>query len=851
MTVNEVWLDGTANPLLMSNQPIFTTDKNGNQALVVSLMTGSAVETLPGVFLTASHVIAGPLYVDQADGSTDVYPVIPIDGSFQIGGLLNYNSQDKTDRSVTQGNAVTSINLLGYDVKYSMQHPGGPDLGIVQSKPLGSGTGMMVFLKPSASQINSKFSSLSYTGYKTPTDENLVGAKPIANTSTGNTVVSVDQSIYGTTLFGEQGVIAGGNGTLQINGQAPPGTSGAGVWGISSDDKKEYVIGTIQGQYPGANSPTTTVNYITDSYLNLITNKYTPSDDTLRKALPRNRVIGSADGGDTFAGVSAPVDYTGSIGNNKILAGKYGDTINVGQGLGNEIFLSKDDLGTTIVVSPGSCTIVGGSANDRLVVPEDRLWTRATGNPTKTTIKASSDVVPILGGLYVSRATNDTYEGAIANDQSMSTSSVPILASFDTTSSIAGQQGSTDPLSWEIGDYDLMDNFQYDGKDLQIEVIAGSPDIPHPTPSSVMWRTTITIKDYKAGDFGLTFKPYSASPPDWSDYEGTMLRNYTNKYQDNLSMMGTPTAYAGVNDDPSQTWDYTSMQPITAPSDSDLASDQATLEHLYDSTSFADVTQTASIDNNNSFYSSDFGQTVKLFNSNLGTAYSLASGIKNADPTALELESLRTLVDSGKSSIEIADGLLSSSDMSSMSDVDFVNTLYDRMLGRGSDSGGLNYYTGVLQNGTSRSELVLEFAISSERSSVLSDKFRQGVYFPDEHASEIARLYYAAYDRAPDLPGLRIYTTQLDASGDLAPIADNFLKSSEGSEIYNGLTDRDFVNTAFLNAFGRPADSGASDYYSSQLAQGETRGSVLSILVNSSEGVNYRAPQIEQGLVHV
>ncbi|MEO1601020.1 MAG: spondin domain-containing protein [Pseudomonadota bacterium] len=57
----------------------------------------------------------------------------------------------------------------------------------------------------------------------------------------------------------------------------------------------------------------------------------------------------------------------------------------------------------------------------------------------------------------------------------------------------------------------------------------------------------------------------------------------------------------------------------------------------------------------------------------------------------------------------------------------FVDTLYDFTLGRGADEGGLSFWTGVLDGGADRSEVLLEFSESAEHQALTEDLTDDGV----------------------------------------------------------------------------------------------------------------------------
>ena len=108
--------------------------------------------------------------------------------------------------------------------------------------------------------------------------------------------------------------------------------------------------------------------------------------------------------------------------------------------------------------------------------------------------------------------------------------------------------------------------------------------------------------------------------------------------------------------------------------------------------------------------------------------------------------------------------------------------------------------------------------------------------------ANIARLYSAAFGRAPDPAGLSfwedIYASNISASaksagyytalaqtndGAGASIAANFMQSSEFQSHYGSLTDTAFVNLLYQNVLGRPADQAGLNLWLGQLGGGAAK----------------------------
>jgi hypothetical protein len=111
-----------------------------------------------------------------------------------------------------------------------------------------------------------------------------------------------------------------------------------------------------------------------------------------------------------------------------------------------------------------------------------------------------------------------------------------------------------------------------------------------------------------------------------------------------------------------------------------------------------------------------------------------------------------------------------------------------------------------------------------------------GVFDPTGTAEDVARLYLAALDRAPDVSGLEAWTGALDDSVlSLTTVANDFVQSPEFIHNYGSLSDGDFVNQLYQNVLGRPADAAGAQDWTNALATGMSRGTVLLGFAESQE----------------
>lgn len=103
---------------------------------------------------------------------------------------------------------------------------------------------------------------------------------------------------------------------------------------------------------------------------------------------------------------------------------------------------------------------------------------------------------------------------------------------------------------------------------------------------------------------------------------------------------------------------------------------------------------------------------------------------------------------------------------------------------------------------------------------------------PSAHVLLVQNMYLAYFGRAPDSEGLAFWTGAFDAFGMPSTAAelfaayasqpnakwlvDGFLSGPEGQALNNG-SNADFVNTVYMNIFGRYAEAGGLEYWTRRL----------------------------------
>ncbi len=103
-------------------------------------------------------------------------------------------------------------------------------------------------------------------------------------------------------------------------------------------------------------------------------------------------------------------------------------------------------------------------------------------------------------------------------------------------------------------------------------------------------------------------------------------------------------------------------------------------------------------------------------------------------------------------------------------------------------------------------------------------------------ADQVQRLYRAAFNRAPDNPGLGYWLDQRAAGLPIVSVADLFVQSAEFRSIYASPDEAAFVEILYRNVLNRHSDSEGLAYWTGRLTSGDlTRAQVLLAFSDSPE----------------
>ena len=117
------------------------------------------------------------------------------------------------------------------------------------------------------------------------------------------------------------------------------------------------------------------------------------------------------------------------------------------------------------------------------------------------------------------------------------------------------------------------------------------------------------------------------------------------------------------------------------------------------------------------------------------------------------------------------------------------------------------------------------------------------------NAGQAYRLYQAAFNRTPDAGGLGYWIDKMDKGLALLDVAAGFISSNEFASVYGASpTNADIVTHFYQNVLHRSPDQAGFDYWTNQLASGQTRAQVLTGFSESNENQTNVIGVIQNGI---
>ncbi|MCA1856707.1 DUF4214 domain-containing protein [Massilia oculi] len=119
----------------------------------------------------------------------------------------------------------------------------------------------------------------------------------------------------------------------------------------------------------------------------------------------------------------------------------------------------------------------------------------------------------------------------------------------------------------------------------------------------------------------------------------------------------------------------------------------------------------------------------------------------------------------------------------------------------------------------------------------------------DGAAGQAYRVYQAAFDRKPDVPGLSFWMFNMDNGVSLVEVANGFLQSNEAIRLYGASpTAEEFVGKLYQNVLHRAPEQAGFDFWVSAIRAGYSRADLLAQFAESAENRAQVIAAIEGGI---
>ncbi len=164
---------------------------------------------------------------------------------------------------------------------------------------------------------------------------------------------------------------------------------------------------------------------------------------------------------------------------------------------------------------------------------------------------------------------------------------------------------------------------------------------------------------------------------------------------------------------------------------------------------------------------------------------------------------------------------------------DLVNLLYENVLGRPGDAGGIAFWVGRLSTDLSVEDLLIAFADSVENISITETS--QPL---DSDHSKVLRLYQAVFGRAPDAGGFEYWVGLKQNGLSMNQMAAQWTTFPEFRTAYGeNPTDAELIDGLYQNVLDRPGDAGGIEYWLGRRAQGMSVARLLIAFADSPENL--------------
>lgn len=129
------------------------------------------------------------------------------------------------------------------------------------------------------------------------------------------------------------------------------------------------------------------------------------------------------------------------------------------------------------------------------------------------------------------------------------------------------------------------------------------------------------------------------------------------------------------------------------------------------------------------------------------------------------------------------------------------------------------------------------------------DEYAESSELAGDHA-DVFRLYWAFFDRKPEVGGARYWVGRYDQCASLLDITWSFGNSTEFVNTYGSLSDRDYITLVYNNVLDRTPDEPGYRYWLALLSDGSLSRSELMLYFSLGDEFRRRRPLPSDGVTY-
>jgi hypothetical protein len=165
----------------------------------------------------------------------------------------------------------------------------------------------------------------------------------------------------------------------------------------------------------------------------------------------------------------------------------------------------------------------------------------------------------------------------------------------------------------------------------------------------------------------------------------------------------------------------------------------------------------------------------------------------------------------------------------------FVHMLYSNVLGRNPDDDGFRNWLNAMDNGMSRSETLLGFHESAEYIKLSQSEVEIGTWMHDNQAAFVTGMYDSTLDRLPDAAELVGWVDAIEGGMTYQQAKQGFIDSVEFQEKFGNLDDIAFVQQLYRNVLDREGEAEGLAAWTEALHAGITPNAVAAGFLGCAE----------------